>query len=181
MIRGTTNSGFEYAVEDSALDDYELLEILKDMDFSVNVISKSGTTTEPAIAFRLFKDLLIEKYGKDFIPYDVSRMWLSSQSKDAYCTAERVAFCNFVNGYEPPQSALYKNPFREWIGAQIRADYFGYINPGNPKLAAEMAWRDASISHVKNGIYGEMFVAAMLSVAVFLFRTVMKKADTLQR
>ena len=44
---------------------YELLEILKDMDFSVNVISKSGTTTEPAIAFRLFKDLLIKKYGED--------------------------------------------------------------------------------------------------------------------
>ncbi len=43
----------------------ELLEILKNMDFSVNVISKSGTTTEPAIAFRLFKDLLIEKYGKE--------------------------------------------------------------------------------------------------------------------
>lgn len=33
-------------------------------DFSVNVISKSGTTTEPAIAFRIFKELLEEKYGK---------------------------------------------------------------------------------------------------------------------
>ena len=108
---------------------------------------------------------VIEKYGREFTPYDMSRAWLAYQSKDAYCTAERVAFCNFVNGYEPPQSAVYKNPYREWIGAQIRGDYFGYINPGNPKLAAEMAWRDASISHVKNGIYGEMFVAAMLAVA----------------
>ena len=34
-------------------------------DFSVNVISKSGTTTEPAIAFRIFKELLEEKYGKE--------------------------------------------------------------------------------------------------------------------
>ena len=108
---------------------------------------------------------VIEKYGRDFTPFDMSRAWITYQSKDAYCTAERVAFCNFVNGYVPPQSALYKNPYREWIGAQIRGDYFGYINPGNPKLAAEMAWRDASISHVKNGIYGEMFVAAMIAVA----------------
>lgn len=108
---------------------------------------------------------IIQKYGKDFTPYDVAQAWLQSQGKDAYCTAERVAYCNFVKGFVPPESAMYKNPYREWIGAQIRGDYFGYICPGNPELAAEMAWRDASISHVKNGIYGEMFVAAMLAIA----------------
>lgn len=42
----------------------ELIEICKDKDFSVNVISKSGTTTEPAIAFRVFREMLTEKYGK---------------------------------------------------------------------------------------------------------------------
>ncbi len=42
----------------------ELIEYVKDKDFSVNIISKSGTTTEPAIAFRVFKKLLEEKYGK---------------------------------------------------------------------------------------------------------------------
>lgn len=43
----------------------ELIEICKDKDFSVNVISKSGTTTEPAIAFRIFREMLTEKYGKE--------------------------------------------------------------------------------------------------------------------
>lgn len=43
----------------------DLIELVKDKDFSVNVISKSGTTTEPAIAFRIFKDMLEKKYGKD--------------------------------------------------------------------------------------------------------------------
>ena len=43
----------------------DLLDILKDKDFSVNVISKSGTTTEPAIAFRVLRELLVEKYGKE--------------------------------------------------------------------------------------------------------------------
>lgn len=108
---------------------------------------------------------IVEKYGRNFTPFDVSRAWLDYQPKDAYCTAERVAFCNFVKGYAPPDSAIYKNPYREWVGAQVRADYFGYINPGNPELAAEMSWRDGSISHIKNGLYGGMFIAAMLAVA----------------
>lgn len=108
---------------------------------------------------------VIRKYGRGFTPRDMSKAWLDLQKKNAYCTAERVAYCNFVNGYVPPMSAVYQNPFREWIGAQIRGDYFGYINPGDPELAAEMAWRDASISHIKNGIYGEMFASAMIATA----------------
>ncbi len=42
-----------------------LIEVIGDRDFSVNIISKSGTTTEPAIAFRIFKELLEKKYGKE--------------------------------------------------------------------------------------------------------------------
>lgn len=43
----------------------DLIDVIGDRDFSVNVISKSGTTTEPAIAFRVFKDMLEKKYGKE--------------------------------------------------------------------------------------------------------------------
>ena len=43
----------------------EVMELLGDDDFSVNVISKSGTTTEPAVAFRFFREKLVEKYGKE--------------------------------------------------------------------------------------------------------------------
>lgn len=43
----------------------ELIEICEGKDFSINVISKSGTTTEPAVSFRIFKKLLVEKYGKE--------------------------------------------------------------------------------------------------------------------
>lgn len=43
----------------------DLQDVLEGKDFSINIISKSGTTTEPAIAFRVFKEMLIEKYGKE--------------------------------------------------------------------------------------------------------------------
>ncbi|MBE6811863.1 MAG: ADP-ribosylglycohydrolase family protein [Ruminococcaceae bacterium] len=108
---------------------------------------------------------IVNECGKDFESDDVVMQWLRCQSVYAYFTAERIAFVNFMNCLEPPASAMYKNVCREWIGAQIRGDYFGYICPGKPEEAARMAYTDARISHVKNGIYGEMFVAAMIACA----------------
>lgn len=108
---------------------------------------------------------IVDKFGKDFSSENIADTWLCKQPRTAYFTAERVAYTNFVNGFAPPASAVYKNKFREWIGAQIRGDYFGYINPGDGEKAAEMAFRDARISHVKNGIYGEMFAGAMIASA----------------
>ena len=66
---------------------------------------------------------LIEKYGRDFTPDHMAQNWIALQGRNAYYTAERVAFRNFINGYRPPFSAVYKNPYREMIGAQIRGDY----------------------------------------------------------
>lgn len=108
---------------------------------------------------------VLEKYGRDFTSDGVADIWLTTQTKYAYCTAERVAYINLVNGYIPPASGEYKNAYREWIGAQIRADFYGYINPCDPETAVDMAYRDARISHTKNGIYGSMWVAAMIAAA----------------
>ena len=56
----------------------DLVQLLKDKDFSINVISKSGTTTEPAIAFRVLKSLLEEKYGKEEA---ASRIYVTTDRK----------------------------------------------------------------------------------------------------
>lgn len=69
-----------------------LIDVIGDRDFSINMISKSGTTTEPAIAFRVFKKMLIEKYGKE------------EANKRIYATTDKVrgALKNLANeeGYE---------------------------------------------------------------------------------
>ncbi|MFA5922674.1 MAG: ADP-ribosylglycohydrolase family protein [Methylococcaceae bacterium] len=110
--------------------------------------------------------LLVQQKGINFTPSDMADFWLENIPLLRTCTAERVAYRNFTNLIEPPESAVVRNPYREWIGARIRADFFGYVALGHPELAAELAWRDASISHVKNGIYGAMWVAAMLAAAI---------------
>lgn len=115
--------------------------------------------------YTVMGQIIVDKFGKSFSPYHVIDQWLKLQPKESYCTAERVALKNFLLGYRPPYSALFKNPYREWIGAQIRGDYFGYICPGKPEEAARMAFNDACISHIKNGIYGEMFASAMIASA----------------
>jgi len=111
--------------------------------------------------------LVIKERGAAFTPVDVARFWMQNIPLLRTCTAERVAYRNLAMRIPPPASASYRNPYREWIGARIRADAFGYVSVGNPERAAEWAWRDASISHVKNGVYGEMLVAAVLAAAPF--------------
>lgn len=111
---------------------------------------------------------LVSEHGLAFDSTDVAEFWLSNLPALNTYTAERITYRNLLDLIDPPQSARYCNPYREGIGAQIRADFYGYVCAGDPELAAELAWRDARISHVKNGIYGEMWVAAMLAVAPFL-------------
>lgn len=114
--------------------------------------------------YTVMGQLIINRHGDKFTPKNVLEAWMEHQPKNAYCTAERVAYMNFLKSYVPPYTAYYKNPYREWIGAQIRGDYYGYV-ASSTEQAADFAWRDASISHIKNGIYGEMYISAMLAYA----------------
>jgi len=107
----------------------------------------------------------LQKHGRAFTTGDVAQEWLHRLPYDQVYTAERAAYKNLVGNLPLDQVPVYRNPFREWIGAQIRADGFGYCAAGMPELAAEFAFRDAALSHVKNGIYGEMLFAAMIAAA----------------
>lgn len=114
--------------------------------------------------------MLIEEYGLEFSTEDVARAWLSWLPGGMTFTAEREAYVTllahagtaftFGAPAEFDIAECSDNEFNDWIGAQIRADLFGWIVPGQPALAAELAGRDASLSHRGDGVYGAQFVAA---------------------
>ena len=144
------------------------LRPLKSWQLTFYIDLCDGFPSDDDINYTVLGMEVMRRHGADFTPLDMVSLWTQQLPVLATCTAERAAFNQFLEGWLPPRSASRRNPFREWIGAQIRADFFGYAAPGDPARAAEWAWRDASISHVKNGIYGEMWVAAMLASAYVL-------------
>lgn len=109
--------------------------------------------------------LAVETFGRDFLAAQMGSLWLETLPPLLTCTAERVVCRSLMNSVLPPDTASHCNPYREWIGAQIRTDLYGYISPGNPREAARLAYSDASLSHTKNGVYGAMWAAAMVALA----------------
>lgn len=125
----------------------------------------SYVTRDDDLDYTLLNLLLLERHGRGFSTADVGNLWLELLPFGKTFTAEAVAYRNLTGGMTPPQTATRGNPYREWVGALIRADIFGLVNPGRPAEAARLAARDARLSHVRNGIYGAMWAAAAVSAA----------------
>ena len=70
-------------------------------------------------------------------------------------SAEEWALKNIKMGIYPPESGFLHNPYREWIGAQMRGAVCGMVAPNNPLKAAELAFMDGVVSHYNNGVIGE--------------------------
>ncbi|PKV85229.1 ADP-ribosylglycohydrolase family protein [Streptomyces sp. TLI_146] len=124
-----------------------------------------GMPEDDDLNYPLLGLLLLQRHGRHFTTTQVAQLWLDELPAGRTFTAERVAYRNLLDGIEPPHTATHRNPFREWIGAAIRADVHGWTNPGDPAAAAEQAHRDAVLTHTANGVYGAMFTAAAISLA----------------
>ena len=122
-----------------------------------------GVPVDDDIVYTLLGLLIVEEFGINFTTDDVGKAWI--KYLPMACTAEDVALNAIKAGVPADEAAEADNPFMHWIGADIRADPFGYMAPGNPELAARMAYYDAYLSHRQNGIYGEMYFAAVIAAA----------------
>ena len=119
-----------------------------------------GIPEDDDLNFTMLGVTLLERCGTDFDALDVAKIWLDYLPAGRIFTAERVAVRNLLEAYLPPETATRRNPFREWIGARLRVDAYGWAAPGDPVAAARMAWEDARVSHTANGVYAAMFMAA---------------------
>jgi ADP-ribosylglycohydrolase len=119
-----------------------------------------GIPEDDDLNFTMLGVALLERCGTGFDALDVAKIWLDYLPPGRIFTAERVAMRNLLEARLPPQTATRHNPFREWIGARLRVDAYGWAAPGDPVAAARMAWEDARVSHTANGVYAAMFMAA---------------------
>src|SRR5262249_15910203 len=116
---------------------------------------------------------VVETAGPNFGWIDVANFWVSRIPISAICTAEAQAVQNYIvrsrrmGGAAATEAFTRRcrNPYREWIGAQIGSEGWAWVAAGKPELAAEYAYRDACWTHEKNGIYGEMLFAAIQAAA----------------
>lgn len=129
--------------------------------------------------------LILEQHGIGFGRGDVMQAWLANlplgytfgpermllTRTSAVGIAERLRRGRGLAGIgDDPEPVLAElvtswNPGDELCGAQIRADAYGYACPGRPRLAAELAWRDAGWTHRGTGLYAAMFTAAAIAGA----------------
>lgn len=145
--------------------------------------SAPGTTREALasavadddIHYSLIGMLLLEQHGAEFAHQDLAQIWAMNMPPLWTWGAERSALLGLgleqhhmleQAAFESIHDVLMLNPGDESCGAMIRVDAYGYACPGNPDLAAWLAFKDASLTHTRTGVYGAMFVAALIALCL---------------
>lgn len=146
----------------TAIEGYTTKNIRKVFGEVKDYVRKPNTYNDD-ITYELAFLKAFEEKGYDVTSEDIAEKWVSYVPGG--WSAEEIALKNIRQGIYPPESGYFGNPFREWIGAQMRGAVCGMVAPGNIKEAARLAWNDGEISHHNNGIFGEVFNSVMVSLA----------------
>jgi ADP-ribosylglycohydrolase len=118
--------------------------------------------------FQLVWLKMLEDRGEYPTFRDFSEYWMKHLSKHWYC---EYSFCtyNLKRGLKPPISGAFQNYWVDEMGSPIRSEIWACLAPGDPQLAASMAWMDSSMDHTGGeGRWGEMFWAAVESAAFII-------------
>lgn len=145
----------------SGLTSYEIRKKYGEVTYYI----EEPNTKNDDTAFPLVVLHTVEKKGSGFSSKDLAFEWAEHIPLNITFTAETKALENIIRGIMPPFSAIENNPFSHWIGAQMRGEIHGLINPGKPEKAAQLAYKDAIISHETEAIYSEIFNSVLVSLS----------------
>ena len=133
-----------------------------DLDFYVHDFSK-GALPNDDLDLQLVWLIAAEEYGIKVDAEVLGNYWVSYITPDwsEYGMGKR----NLRGGMLPGVSGAYRNTFSCSNGAWIRSEIWACLAPGHPKIAAKYAYEDAIVDHAGEGVYAEIFCAAMQSAA----------------
>ena len=126
------------------------------------------------ITYLVLALMMMEKHGIELDTDDVARTWINLLPVGATFTAERDSYLKLIE--KSDMSYQFGGPrtfdiedindgeYNDWIGAQIRIDMYGWLLPGKPKLAAELARRDATLSHRSDAVEASAYIAALCAL-----------------
>ena len=125
------------------------------------------------IHYTILALMLLEEHGFGFSKLDVANNHLRNIPYHWLWSCTRQSYYHMVNITDdrPVEDQIDEfptkiNPWREGINTAIRADFWGYISPSDPRRAARIAYREVTLNAVKNGVYSSMFVAGALSATL---------------
>ena len=132
------------------------------------------------IHYAITGQMVLERFGTEFTGQQAIDVLLELTPVSFLWAAGRSMFRTALFGLTPAFTAIYGNPSRQSLGGQIRCDPWGWAAPGDPLLAARMAYRDASNSQVRNGIYSAIFFSALMASAL-VQRDAIEALETAER
>ena len=117
---------------------------------------------------------MLEEHGLKLDTDDIARTWINKLPAGATFTAEREAYIKLLKNMNFDYQwggerkfdidTLSDNEFNDWIGAQIRIDMYGWVLPGNPAIAADLARKDARLSHRGCAVECSAYIAALAAL-----------------
>lgn len=146
----------------TVIEGYHSAQIQKVYGVVETYLTVPETVNDDVVYELVFLDVF-EKHGRSLTAIDIGLEWL--RQIPFGWSAEWVALNNLSLGFLPPLSGAFRNPYNDWIGAQMRGMVCGMLAPGYPLEAARLAFLDGCVSHAANGVYGGMYAAVLTALA----------------
>jgi len=122
-----------------------------------------GMSPDDDIHYAVISQSVLKRFGTEFTSEQAVDMLLELNPYSMLWASGRNLFRTYAFGVPVSHTGVFGNPCRQSLGAMIRCDPWGWGSPGNPLLAARMAYRDAVNSQRRNGIYAGLFFAIVLA------------------